>query len=53
MDIFEAMNTAQAIRQFKPDPVPEETVREMIFYATCPYVAFRFCDNAFILRAGS
>lgn len=30
MDIFEVMGTARAIRQLKPDPVPEELIDRML-----------------------
>lgn len=33
-DIYEVMNTQRAIRQFKPDPVPEEVIRRIIDAAT-------------------
>lgn len=34
MDVFEAMSTARAIRRFKPDPVPEKVIRDLVYYAT-------------------
>lgn len=34
MDVFEAMNTARAMRALKPDPIPEDLLRELVFHAT-------------------
>lgn len=34
MDVFEAMETCRAIRYLRPDPVPEELIRRLIYAAT-------------------
>lgn len=34
MDVFEAMTEMRAMRRLKPDPVPEEEIRDVIRYAT-------------------
>jgi nitroreductase len=34
MDLFEVMGTARAMRWFKPDPVPDELVEQMLWGAT-------------------
>src|SRR4051794_36852993 len=34
MDLFEAMSTCRSIRRLSPDPVPRETLEELIRYAT-------------------
>lgn len=34
MDVFEAMETCRAIRRLKPDPLPEEDLRRLVFAAT-------------------
>lgn len=34
MDVIEAMETCRAIRYFKPDPIPEEIIRKVIYAAT-------------------
>ena len=35
MDLFEAMETCRAMRRFKPDPVPRETLERLVHYAIC------------------
>ena len=34
MDVFDAMNTARAMRFFKPDPVPRELIEKVLWAAT-------------------
>lgn len=34
MDVLEAMETCRSIRRFRPDPVPDELLRELVHYAT-------------------
>ena len=34
MDVFEAISTCRAMRYLKPDPVPEEAIRKVLFAAT-------------------
>jgi nitroreductase len=34
MDVFEAMETARAMRYLKPDPVPEVLLRKLVYAAT-------------------
>src|SRR5262245_60315979 len=34
MDVFEAMETCRAMRWLKPDPVPEDLIRKVVYYAT-------------------
>lgn len=34
MDVFEAIETCGAMRYFKPDPVPEESIRKVLHAAT-------------------
>ena len=34
VDVFEAMDTARAIRQLKPDPVPPELIDKLLWAAT-------------------
>jgi nitroreductase len=33
-DLFTALETCRAIRQLKPDPVPRETLEQLVYYAT-------------------
>src|SRR6185436_1871752 len=35
MDFFEVVRTQRAIRRFRPDPVPDQLVHEVITAATC------------------
>lgn len=34
MEVFEAMETARAMRYLKPDPVPDELIQKVLYYAT-------------------
>src|SRR5687767_6917248 len=34
MDVFQAMTEMRAMRRIKPDPVPEDDIRDVIRYAT-------------------
>ncbi|WP_236792286.1 nitroreductase family protein [Amycolatopsis sp. GM8] len=34
MDLFEAMETCRSIRRLKPDPVPDEMLERLVYYAT-------------------
>ena len=34
MNVFEAMDTARAMRYLKPDPVPKELLEKLIYYAS-------------------
>lgn len=34
MDVLEAMETCRSIRRFKPDPVPDELLERLVYYAT-------------------
>lgn len=35
MDVLEAIQTCRSIRRLRPDPVPAETLVELVRYATC------------------
>jgi nitroreductase len=35
MDIFEVMGTCRAIRQLKPDPVPNNLIQQILEAGTC------------------
>lgn len=34
MDVFDAMETCRSIRRFQPDPVPDELLEKLVYYAT-------------------
>jgi nitroreductase len=34
IDVFTAMETCRSIRRFKPDPVPDEVLEQLVHYAT-------------------
>jgi nitroreductase len=34
IDLFEAMETCRSIRRFKPDPVPDDVLEQLVHYAT-------------------
>ncbi len=34
IDLFEAMETCRAIRRLRPDPVPDELLERLVYYAT-------------------
>ena len=34
MDVFEVMETSRAMRRLKPDPVPDELLRQLVYHAT-------------------
>src|SRR5438094_357137 len=34
MDVLEAMETCRSIRRLRPDPVPDETLDQLVYYAT-------------------
>jgi nitroreductase len=34
IDVFEAMETCRSLRRFKPDPVPDDVLEQLVYYAT-------------------
>jgi nitroreductase len=34
MELFEAMETCRSVRRLRPDPVPDEVLEQLVFYAT-------------------
>jgi nitroreductase len=53
MDLFEALTTTRAIRRYRPDPIPDEHLREMFFAATrAPSGSNRQAFRFVVLRDG-